>query len=358
VETGVYTPMTTPRVIVTQPTTPRERIVSRTLIQSTPLIPSNVPTSTTIHASLPKPLLRLLFLLTLVVASLVVLVWVPGTRIPSLRDASVGRRLAMDNDGRAWLDVVNPINSWSEGKERDYQPAKIKSSKMMKRGMDFLNGVEGEVLEVKLEQLPLLPQSAQRAATPKPTPRPIPSTHELIALQSYLRGSAYNTLPQSVDPKLPLDANTILGFKGDLKDLLNEIELENQDEVVVWYGGNGVSQIPHELLSYLSEIHGDRHKPTLLPCHSRSDLPILTSLFGKYDLPLKSHPIIMVGNQPIIGDFEALKADSSELKSMLSKIGWAKGDVKGPGKAWKPKYAVLQRREVGEIEQALKAVKR
>lgn len=76
--------------------------------------------------------------------------------------------------------------------------------------------------------------------------RPLPPSHELLAIQSYLLQSAYNVLPE-VDPSRPLDANAVLGFSHNLgatgsdaeKAWLEEIENERADEVVIWYGGDG-----------------------------------------------------------------------------------------------------------------------
>lgn len=101
-------------------------------------------------------------------------------------------------------------------------------------------------------------------APPKTTrpalrPRPIPASHELLALQSYILASQYNVLSENIDPSKPLDANTILGISaserrfGGVAGLaakkgkepeeeeawLKDIESEWDDEVVVWFGGNG-----------------------------------------------------------------------------------------------------------------------
>jgi len=55
-------------------------------------------------------------------------------------------------------------------------------------------------------------------------------------------------LPDSIDPDQPLDANVVLGFSGQNlgamgsaaeKAWLEEIEREREDEVVIWYGGDG-----------------------------------------------------------------------------------------------------------------------
>ena len=83
---------------------------------------------------------------------------------------------------------------------------------------------------------------------PSVAARPIPQTHELLAIQSYILQSDYNVLPETVDPSQPLDANIVLGFAGHKlgeagsdaeKAWLDEIETERGDEVVIWFGGDG-----------------------------------------------------------------------------------------------------------------------
>ena len=68
--------------------------------------------------------------------------------------------------------------------------------------------------------------------------RPLPSTHELLALQSYLLQSTTNYLPSNIDPHRPLDANIVLGYDVD-EAALRELERERVGEVIVWYGGDG-----------------------------------------------------------------------------------------------------------------------
>jgi hypothetical protein len=138
--TGLFSNQNTPRVIVHEPSSTPRRTVTNVIIASPPLLPTNSPTTSTsnytvpLPSSLPKPLLRLLFLATLVISSIMILILVPASRLPSLRDASVSRRLALAEDGKAFMDVMHPVKSWVEGKDRDYVPAKVKSTKMMKRG--------------------------------------------------------------------------------------------------------------------------------------------------------------------------------------------------------------------------------
>ena len=83
---------------------------------------------------------------------------------------------------------------------------------------------------------------------PIPAARPLPPSHELLAIQSYLLASAYNVLPTTIDPSVPLDANSILAVNTHLlgevgspkeKAWFKDLETEREDEIVIWYGGNG-----------------------------------------------------------------------------------------------------------------------
>ena len=75
-------------------------------------------------------------------------------------------------------------------------------------------------------------------------------------------------------------------------------------------------------------------------------------------IPLNDHPLIMIGSTPIIGDMEGLEGlrGNGQLASMLGRIGWKKDAKKGKGDVgdWQPKLAKVKRREVSELEAALK----
>jgi hypothetical protein len=169
----------------------------------------------------------------LVVSSIMLLVYVPEARFPSLKAATSSRRLALSNDGRAYYDLANTVNSFNEALDRDYRPPQVR------------------VTHVKRAALPPPSTDRQTAPLPKSTrtalsSRPLPESHELLALQSYLLQSAYNILPASIDPKQPLDAHTILNVGklgeagGDVeKAWLADLESEREDDIVVWYGADG-----------------------------------------------------------------------------------------------------------------------
>jgi hypothetical protein len=197
--------------------------------------PINVPSTTIpMSATLPRPLIRLVLLATLVISSIMLLVYVPQARLPSLKAATSSRRLALADDGKAFYDLSNVVNSFGEARDRDYRPPQVR------------------VTKVKRSAIP--PPSVNRNA-PQPqstrsalASRPVPETHEILALQSYLLQSAYNILPDTVDPKQPLDAHTILNIGanklgtagGDVEKVwLEDLEREREDDIVVWYGADG-----------------------------------------------------------------------------------------------------------------------
>jgi len=74
---------------------------------------------------------------------------------------------------------------------------------------------------------------------------PLPESHEILAIQSYLLESAYNVLPSDIDPQSPVDANKVsphmMGKPGSKEYMayLDELIKEKGQEVVVWYGGDG-----------------------------------------------------------------------------------------------------------------------
>ncbi|WVQ82934.1 hypothetical protein IAT38_005070 [Cryptococcus sp. DSM 104549] len=361
----------TPVAVVTLPDSevtpaPRRRgSATEKLVASPVYQPANVPSAPLpFPSTLPKPVLRLLFLASLLFSSVLILVFVPAARLPSLRAASASRRLALSPDGHAYVDVANPVDSWSAAKDRDYRPPQIKASRMMRS----LNKGERELSRNKVAQVyKEVPTAAHpKASRPALRPHPIPQTHELLALQSYILSSAYNVLPKDLDPTMPLDANAILGVgahrlggAGGEKEAawLKDIEGEWDDEVIVWYGGNGLPALPHEVLDIIGATHNSNRHPTLIPCASRADRSVLLSIMDRLGLPLRDHPIIMIGNEPIVGDLRTLEEVrlSGELETKLSAIGWKKTEKK---EGRKMKMAVVKKKELTEVEEATVAARK
>ena len=199
-------------------------------------LPINVPSiSVPTPGAIPRPLIRLVFLATLIVSSIMLLVYVPEARLPSLKAATSSRRLALTAEGKAYYDLANAVNVFGDSSDSGYRPPQV------------------QVRNMKRAALP--PPSVNRNTAPLPkstgtavSSRPVPESHELLALQSYLLQSAYNILPESVNPKQPLDAHTILNIGanklgaagGDVERAwLADLEREREDDIVVWYGADG-----------------------------------------------------------------------------------------------------------------------
>lgn len=134
---------------------------------------------------------------------------------------------------------------------------------------------------------------------------------------------------------------------------LADLEAEREEDIVIWYGGDGRPEQPHGVLSALEALHGSALHPTLIPCHGRPDLQLLRDIFSRYELDLLHHPLIFIGNQPIVGDEEGLEElrSSGKLAEMMGKIGWVKKEEKKT--AWKPKWSKAKKRELSEVEHAL-----
>lgn len=64
--------------------------------------------------------------------------------------------------------------------------------------------------------------------------------------------------------------------------------------------------------------------PTLMPCHSRPDRDLLSSVLDRMSVPLKHTPLVMIGNTPVLGGEDALEdlRLSGKLHQLLASIGW------------------------------------
>lgn len=98
----------------------------------------------------------------------------------------------------------------------------------------------------------------------------------------------------------------------------------------------------------------------MIPVQGRQDLPLLRGIMNRLSVPINHHPLVMIGNTPIIGDIDGIEElrGSGRLREMLDRIGWIEMDKKaGREKVqWKPKLAKVQKRELSEVEKALKQI--
>ncbi|KGB80308.1 hypothetical protein CNBG_6146 [Cryptococcus deuterogattii R265] len=340
--------------------------------------------------TVPKPILRLFFLVCIIFTTAAILIFVPSARPPSLFPDNIAEQTAFVlEDHYVDVDVkinVNALEWKGMGEGREYEPPLMKAAWMLKgvrsKKQTEVNKDVQEVKEVKKAKEIVDVQTQQLHAAPPPKttrpalrPRPIPASHELLALQSYILASQYNVLSENIDPSKPLDANTILGISaserrfGGVAGLaakkgkepeeeeawLKDIESEWDDEVVVWFGGNGQKQLPHDVIDIITSSHSSNRHITYIPLYSRPDREIILSILARLGLPADS-PIIMIDNEPILGDLETLEELrlSGELERRLSKIGWKKTSPQEERTGKKLKMAVIKKKENGMIEEVKK----
>lgn len=114
--------------------TPRRKARSSTTLQvsSPPLGMHNVPsTQLPVPASLPRPLLRLIFFASLLFSSALILVYIPGARLPSFHASALTRRFSFDLSTRT--HSIAELSSWQESLDRDYSPPQIRAPHMLRR---------------------------------------------------------------------------------------------------------------------------------------------------------------------------------------------------------------------------------
>ncbi|KIR58183.1 hypothetical protein I314_06148 [Cryptococcus bacillisporus CA1873] len=340
--------------------------------------------------TVPKPILRLIFLVCIIFTTAAILIFVPSARPPSLFPDNIAEQTAFVlEDHYVDVDVkinVNALGWKGMGEERKYEPPLMKAAWMLKgvrsKKETEVNKDVQEVKEVKKAKEIVEVQTQQLHAAPPPKttrpalrPRPIPASHELLALQSYILASQYNVLSENIDPSKPLDANTILGISASESRLggaaglaakkgkeqeeeeawLKDIESEWDGEVVVWFGGNGQKQLPHDVIDIITSSHSSNRHITYIPLYSRPDREIIFSILARLGLPADS-PIIMIDNEPILGDLETLEGLrlSGELERRLNKIGWKKTSPQEERRGKKLKMAVIKKKENGMIEEVKK----
>ncbi|KAL7420432.1 hypothetical protein Q5752_005403 [Cryptotrichosporon argae] len=324
----------TPRAA--DPRTPRQPRREK-LVSSPPYLPVNVPSvplpavQTSLH--LPRPVIRLLFLCSLVLTSVLLLVAVPESRLPTLHTTAFSRRLALGADGLAYVDVGGYTY------ESAYAPPQVRSARVQRRLLEAAAEAGADVpvdYVYAAGQVVLHPAAAPpRASRPAAVYRPLPPTHELAALRSYLLESDYNALPSEVDGSRALDAHAVLGVASHRlgeagsqaeQSWLRELEGEHAHEVTVFYGLDS-HVYPHDLIATLAEIAGFDGHPSLVHLANRDDRDAVVAVFGRHGMNLRKTPVLFVGNEAVPADarsLEALKA-SGELRAMLKRAGWVSG---------------------------------
>jgi len=275
---------------------------------------------------------------------------------------SVSPRLALAEDGRAYIDVLDPIKGFEDAKDRDYLPPQIYAGRLDQqvksaRVAPFVRPLSREFIAIMLRRDTTVLNPAPPKSS-RPVARPLPRSHELLALQSYLLQSTFNILPADLDTTAPLDSDLVLGY-APTDSALTELEAEHANDIVVWYGGSGSRSHPHELLTLLSEIHGSHRRPTLLPLTARPDFDKLLPILNRLDFPMEHGAVVMLGNRPFAADLEKMREmkESGRLANLMNAIGWAEGNKEVAKKGWKPNMAKVKRKEKTEVEHALEVAK-
>jgi hypothetical protein len=192
---------------------------------SSKLALETVPTRTLLPIAIPRPILRLLVFASLLLSCGALLYLVPGTRPPSLHQASQVHRL-----------VLNPTYT----DDRHYVPPQITIGRSARPDRP---AAQQELANKSYRIFSHL--ASQKVTVPVAPARPIPASHELLAVQAWFLQSPFNTLPAHIDAKSPIDAAAVTGYdvgpSGSSREAKWFAELENDGmgEVVIWYGMDG-----------------------------------------------------------------------------------------------------------------------
>ncbi|KAI9633299.1 uncharacterized protein MKK02DRAFT_39278 [Dioszegia hungarica] len=252
-------------------------------------VPRNIPSRPLSRdgAAIPKPLVRLILILVTMAAGALLLVRTTAPRIPLFR-----------------------VNVRREFKEAGgYEPPQVGSTRMLQKAS--------------------APRSARTPLTF--VPHPIPFSHELLALQSYLLQSSHNALPPNINPSKPLDGNAILsispaklGRPGSANEAawLRELEHEREEDIVIWAPAASGVEV-EGMYEVLGKLHHNAKSPSLIQLQDRSDGEVLEKIMTRLGVEVKK-PLMMLGNKRVVGGLTELKRmmKAGELETELERIGW------------------------------------
>lgn len=166
----------------------------------------------------------------------------------------------------------------------------------------------------------------QDPLTTRLTPsRPLPPTHELLALQSYLLQSERNVLPSHIDPSQPLDAHVLLPispseFSGTA--WLRDLEAERAEDIVVW-SVDPSSDTSIKVRQVLEEVHGKKKKVSAIALKGKGAVSEVLARLGHEGMRMneKQGAMVVIGNEAIMAS-QVLHWSKSELEAKLKRIGW------------------------------------
>ncbi|BEJ14515.1 hypothetical protein CspHIS471_0402820 [Cutaneotrichosporon sp. HIS471] len=164
----------------------------------------------------------------------------------------------------------------------------------------------------------------------RPDPHPLPSTHELLALQTFILESPANNLGD-IDAAQPLDAVDLLGThaarrlgnSGSSREQkwLKELSDQQSRTVVLWYGS--ISP-PHYAIEGISARHGEGRRPTLISTAQRTDGETIEGIFSRLGHDLSAAPVLVLGGEAFDATEDRMKVmrESGDLAERLAQIGW------------------------------------
>ncbi|BEI83816.1 hypothetical protein CcaverHIS002_0404200 [Cutaneotrichosporon cavernicola] len=164
----------------------------------------------------------------------------------------------------------------------------------------------------------------------RPDPHPLPSTHELLALQTFILESPANNL-RDVDATQPLDAAHLLGTHAARrlgnsgssreKKWLKELSDQHSHTVVLWYSSIST---PHSVLEGISARHGEGRRPTLISTIQRKDGETIEGILSRLGHDLSAAPVLVLGGEVFDATEEGMKVmrESGDLAERLAQIGW------------------------------------
>jgi hypothetical protein len=150
--------------------------------------------------------------------------------------------------------------------------------------------------------------------------KPLTSTQELLALQSYLLADPHHAISESIDISRPIDPMSLVGFKANDKQGWTELRAE-VEPVVIWSTGATWTTPVHELLALYSLLPG----PTTLSLDTRQDQAAIKAILSRIvdgRSPDSPAPLITIGGKPIDGYAPLLKLHSEgRLHALLERAG-------------------------------------
>lgn len=290
--------------------TPPARSTSPTQSHRHPLSSSRTPATS--HQldlngfTVPRPILRLICIfLALATGALLISKSSASSQIRLLRSSGARPDLNYSGDSSHYGQPLEPHNEYRKSK------------------LSHLS------VSSELKLIKIVPHSARTGSAF--ASHPIPSSHEFLALQSYLLQSDHNSIPPHIDTSKPLDANHILGLSpsklgrpGSAAESkwLDELDKELEEDIVIWAPAGSDLEV-EGIYVLLEKLHGNNHSPVIIELGGRTDRVRIEEILGRLGIKMEK-PLVIIGNKQIVGGLEELKEmyEAQTLDSELERIGW------------------------------------